>query len=150
MIKLSNKCDFSLISRNSINFLQAKELLEINQDTQSASSTSNQNFYRYITRRRGGTCTVIGTVNLRFTRGRMPFPRCLFQLRLLRLWEASNASGLWDFAKCGNEHVFFRTVEFIGAPKSSVELWNICAGLTIVHTSCQNDRSFFFFSILFI
>lgn len=41
--------------------------------------------------------------------------------------------------------VFFWTVEFIGAWKSSVEWWNICAGLTIVRTSRQGDRFLLFF-----
>ena len=47
-------------SRNSVNFLQAKELLKINQDTQSASSTKQPQFLPILSRRRGGPCTRLG------------------------------------------------------------------------------------------
>lgn len=137
-------------SSNSVNFLQAKELSEINQDIQSASSTTQPQFLPILSRRRGGTCTRLGP--------------SIWDLRVAgcRFHVACSSHGCYDCerhqtpADCGISRnareracVLFRTVEFIDAPKSSVELWNICAGLTIVHTSCQNDRSFSFFSILF-
>jgi len=52
------------------------------------------------------------------------FPRRSFEPQLLRPGrETSNAGGLRDFAQMHQRpRLFFSTVEFIGAPKSSMEL----------------------------
>lgn len=115
------------------------------------ASTGQPQFLSILSRNgRGGTQARSGAVNLRFTRNRTSFPRC----SLARSFScscytgrvaASNVAGSRDIMKCARA-CFFRNVEFIDAPKSSVELRNIRARRTrIAETRDRSSPGFFLF-----
>lgn len=127
-----------------------RRLLEINQDIWSASSTRHSQFLSTLSRGRGGTCTRsepsiwdLRAVGCRFRVARFRAAVVTTVRGIKRRWIA----GFREMRE--RACVFFRTVEFIGAPKSSGIVKYLCGLDDCARTSRQSDRSFFTFSILF-